>query len=284
MKGTLSKQIASLGIRGGAARRSVNLVLAPEMYHLSLVDRPDVEDDQLVDAVRWQLQDQVDYPMESACLDVFEMPRGAARERRMVFAVTVQKELLRGLVEELMAANMRVTSVDASELALRNLAWHCYPHHDQNIALLRLTAHNGLINISRADELYLARRISGVPADFSDYEWEKFRERLLLQVQRSIDYYESAMNQPHCNMLAIACTHDWTSKVAEYLGEMLPIPVRSLDEVLAGDLKIQLHNPKVVDVDWAAMTIEQRNALAAGLPALGGVLRHQIAAGVTEAA
>ena len=99
LKGTLSKQIASLGIRGGAARRSVNLVLAPEMYHLSLVDRPDVEDDQLVDAVRWQLQDQVDYPMESACLDVFEMPRGAARERRMVFAVTVQKELLRGLVE-----------------------------------------------------------------------------------------------------------------------------------------------------------------------------------------
>ncbi len=280
----LSAQLTALGLQRDAVRQNVSLVLAPEMYTLSLVDRPDVADADLVEAVRWQIQDQVDFPMESASVDVFELPRSASRERRMVFAVSVQKDLLKALLQQCSQAGLRVTSIDASELALRNLAWQCYPQPDQNIALLRLTSNSGLINISRADELYLARRISGMPSEFSESMWEGFRERLLLQVQRSIDYYESAMNQPHCNMLVVACTSDWTNRVTDYLGEMLPIPVRTLDEVLAGELHFELFNPEKVDVDWTALDTDSRNALAAGLPAIGGLLRHHIAATVAQAA
>jgi hypothetical protein len=284
LRSTVENQLACLGQKRNPVRRNVNLVLAPEMYHLSLVDRPDVADDEVVEAVRWQIQDQVDFPMESACLDVFELPRSASRERRMVFAVSVQKELLRGLLNQLSSAGLKASSIDASELVLRNLAWQCFPQPDQNIAMLRLTATSGLLNISRADELYLARRISGVPADFSDEKWHEFRERLLLQVQRSIDYYESAMNQPHCNMLVVMCTDDWTERVSEYLGEMLPIPVRTIDEVLAGELQITLFSPRETAVDWSALDAGMRNAIAAGLPAVGGLLRHRIESTVAELA
>jgi hypothetical protein len=284
LRSTIELQMRALQLHRSPARKSANLVLAPEMYNLSLVDRPDVPEADVSEAVRWLIQDQVDYPMEGASLDVFNLPRSASRERPMVFAVSVQTDLLRSMIREINAAGLQLASIDATELTLRNLIWQCFPHADQNIALLRLTSNSGLIDISRADELYLARRISGVPEEFSETKWEDFRERMLLQVQRSIDYYESAMNQPHCNMLVVACTDDWSTRVTGYLAEMLPIPVRTVAEVLADELKLTLYNPEVQPIDWAELGVEQTNAIAAGLPALGGVLRHQIARALADAA
>ncbi|XOV84051.1 MAG: hypothetical protein ACFHXK_02825 [bacterium] len=280
----LARQIESLQLQRCAARKQVNLVLAPELYNVSLIDRPDVDDAQLKDAVRWAIQEQVDYPVENATLDVFELPRSASRERPMVFVVSLKTELLKTLQSQVNSAGLQLASIDASELCLRNLTWQCFPHADQSIAMLRLTSNSGLVNISRGDELYLARRVSGLPDEFSEPGWAEFRERMVLQVQRSIDYYESAMNQPHCNMLVVACTQDWSERVTGYLTEMLPIPVRSIAEVLAGELTLQLHNPDVQHVDWQALQPAQANAIAAGLPALGGVLRQHIAQSVEQAA
>ena len=281
---TLAQQMASLGIDGQAVTKACNLVLAPEMYSLSLVDRPDVPEEDLREAVRWRLQDQVDYPMEEASLDVFELPRSASRERPMVFAVSMQGDFLRSLVREIDAAGLQVASVDVTELAIRNLIWRQFPQPDQSDGALRLTANSGLMSISRGDELYLARRVSGVPEKFAEPAWESFRERLLLQVQRSIDYYESAMNQPHCNMLVVACTDDWSERVTSYLAEMLPIPIRTIGEMLAGELDLTLYNPEPQTVDWTRLEARQANALAAGLPALGGVLRDEIERTLQEVA
>ena len=280
----LAQQISSLDLQRSPARKQVNLVLAPELYNVSLIDRPDVDDAELKDAVRWAIQEHVDYPVENATLDVFELPRSASRERPMVFVVSLKTELLKTLQSQVLSAGLQPASIDAAELCLRNLAWQCYPHADQSIAMLRLTSNSGLVNISRGDELYLARRVSGLPDEFSEPKWADFRERMVLQVQRSIDYYESAMNQPHCNMLVVACTHDWSERVTEFLTEMLPIPVRSITEVLAGELTLRLHNPDAQLIDWHALAPAQANAIAAGLPALGGILRHHIAQNVEQAA
>jgi len=253
-----------------------NLVLAPEMYNLNLVERPEVEAEDVVDAVRWSIQDQVEYPVDDAVIDVFDLPNSASRERPMVFVVSAQRELLGSLVQRVMDQGLQVSSVDVSELALRNLVWRCFPEADQSVALLRLTANSGLVSISRGDELYLSRRISGVPGVFAEDTWDEFRERMLLQVQRSIDYYESAMAQPHCNVLTVACTHGWSERVCEYLAGMLAIPVRSLSPLLQEELQLNLFNPQAQQIDWQALTSEQTNAIAAGLPALGGMLRPLI--------
>ncbi len=284
LQGRLEAQLESLRLSRSTVAGGCNLVLAPEMYNLSLVDRPDVADEELTEAVRWLIQDQVDYPMEDAALDVFELPRSASRERPMVFAVSLQSEFLSTLVREVNAAGVSVANVDVSELAIRNLIWRQFPQPDQSIAALRLTANSGLISISRGDELYLARRLSGVPEQFAESAWESFRERLLLQVQRSIDYYESAMNQPHCNMLVVACTGGWSGRVTEYLAEMLPIPIRTINEMLADEFALTLYNPEPRLVDWSTPADDQVNAIAAGMPALGGVLRGEIEQALAEVA
>ncbi len=272
----LKSQAKSLGLARQPLAQHCNLVLAPELYTMSLVERPDVAQEELADAVRWLIQDQVDYPVEEASLDVFELPASASRDRRMVFAVSTQTQFLSSLVAQVYAAGFELDSIDIAELALRNLAWQCYPLPDQSVGLLRLTAHSGIINVSRGDELYLARRLSGVPEAFAEPTWEDFRERLLLQVQRSIDYYESAMNQPPCNMLMVACTDSWSDRVVGYLGSMLPIPVRTIADALEGEMRINLCNPESEVLQLSKLTEKQTNALAAGLPVLGGVLRQRV--------
>ena len=271
----LKSQLASLSLTK-SERQHVNMVLAPEFYPLLMVDKPQATSDEINDAARWQIQEQVDFDVADAVLDTFPLPDGATREREMIYVAAVQNPLLKGIVGELQAAGLSLRSVDIAELALRNLAWHCFPMADQSVALLRLSTSSGLINLSRGPDLYLARRISGVPADLSNQAWQDFRERLLLQVQRSVDYYEGTMGQPGCNLLIVASTHSWNETVCDYLAEQLPIPVRSVGQTLAGELDLVLHNPEARLVDWDAMDIEQRNALAAGLPAVGGVLRETL--------
>ncbi len=266
----------------GLKDTSANLVLAPELYSVSLVERPPVADDELVDAVRWRIQENVEFPVDSATLDVFPLPDAATRDRPMVFVVAMQTEFLKVLLDKVYEAGISVSSVDVAELAMRNIVHGLFPEPDQGVALLRLTSSSGVINISRGEELFLSRRVTGVPAEFDPAGWEEYRERLLLQVQRSIDYYESAMSQPPVNGCMVATTHGWQDRICEYLSEMMPVPIRPIRAELRALFDLCLFNPEPEKVDWDEVTVDQRNALTAALPALGGLLRRIRDEGVNE--
>ena len=77
-------------------------------------------------------------------------------------------------------------------------------------------------------------------------------------------------------MLMVACAQGSSQTVTEYLAEMLPMPVRGITDVLAGEIDLTLYNPEQQVIDWQQITAHQANALAAGLPALGGGLRSRI--------
>ena len=73
-----------------AGRRNATVsVLDPSAYRLLLVEAPDVPPEELRAAVRWRIKDLIDFHVDDAVIDVFEMPghaRGGAR--RMMYAVT----------------------------------------------------------------------------------------------------------------------------------------------------------------------------------------------------
>lgn len=278
--GVLREQASVLGLK----RTACQIVLAPELYTLSLIERPDVDDSEVVEAVRWRMQENVEFPMDQASLDVFEMPDGATRDRRMVFVVAIHTELLKRILDKVYDAGLETDVVDVAELALRNIICDLFPEPDQGIALLRVTSNSGMINVSRGEALFLSRRISGVPGEFSVAAWESFQERLLLQVQRSIDYYESAMGQPPCNALLVAATHGWQENICAYLADMLAVPVRPLTDELAPHYELELFNPSAKRIDWSNLTVPEANALAAALPTFGGVLRGLLGKPLDEAA
>lgn len=266
---TLARQVESLE----PSNNRCQMVLAPELYALSLMERPAVAEDEVKEALRWRMQENVDFPMDDASLDLFALPDSADRGKPMVFVAAMPTETLKTLVGEVHATGLEVETVDIAELALRNVVHGLFPSPDQNMALLRITSNAGMINVSRGEELFLSRRMAGVPGEFSQAAWEDYQDRLLLQVQRSIDYYESAMGQPPCSALLVAATHGWQEQIVEYLSDMLPVSIRTLSAEMATQYQLQLHNPELQEVDWSNLSVAQANAISAGLPAIGGLLR-----------
>ena len=265
--------------RLGAERARCVVVPAPDTYQLMLVERPSVAPSELRDAVRWRIQEYLDFPAADAVLDVFPFPDTGTRGRpAMVFVVASARSRVEQCARDALAAGMTPVCIDIAELTLRNLVHRIYPSAEHAIALLRLTPSNGIVNVTRGDELFLSRRVSNVPNDLADGSWDAFKDALLLQVQRSIDYYESALSQPPADCLLVASTHGWQPRIVEHLGAMLPLPVRSLGAVLADAVSIELDDGVLAS---GALTDSQEEALATALPALGAALR---ATALTEAA
>lgn len=283
---------AALQEAGRAARLgegTCHLVLAPGLYSMTLLERPPVADDELRDAMRWRIDDHIDFPASEAVIDVFPLPESASRERAMVFVVAMRRDRLTWLLDTVHGAGIEAGCVDVCELAMRNVARQLLPEPDRPLAVLWLTPSSGVINVTRGDELFLSRRISGMPERHTESAWRDFAERLLLQVQRSIDYFESAMGQPPCSALLVAATQVWQAPVLAHLDEMLPLPVRALGAELPA--AVDLVDLAEAEADARALAADtlagaRHEWLTLGLPAIGGVLADDAAAppGLEQAA
>ena len=250
------------------------VVAAPDSYQLMLIERPNVSDDELREAARWRIQEYLEYPAADAVIDVFPFPEAATRGRTsMVFVVATARARLEAAVRLATDSGLLPVCVDITELTLRNLVHRVYPSAEHSIALLRITPSSGIVNITRGDELFLSRRISGVPRELGDHAWEPFKDALLLQVQRSIDYYESALSQPPADCLLVASSDGWQERIVTHLASMLPLPVRSLGNVLTDAMAIDVFNPQLQRLNANTLTDDQEAAMAAVLPALGAALR-----------
>src|ERR1044071_3667210 len=71
-------------------------VLDPGGYRLLLVEAPDVPPDELRAAVRWRVKDLIDFHVDDAVIDVFEMPPHARGGRnRMMYAATAKADYVK---------------------------------------------------------------------------------------------------------------------------------------------------------------------------------------------
>src|SRR5262245_12667757 len=97
-----------------AARRASTIsVLDPRGYQLLLVEAPDVPAEELRAAVRWRIKDLIDFHVDDAVIDVFEMPRHArGGTNRMMYAVTAKAEFVREQIELVESAGLTLDVID----------------------------------------------------------------------------------------------------------------------------------------------------------------------------
>ena len=213
---------------------ALNLVLPPEQYQVFQTERPAVEESELASAVRWKLGDLLDYPVEEAIIDTFEFPEDASRGRgSLINAVCARKSLLQAQVDRVMEAGFRLRRIDVAELAMRNLMVPLDPEA-RGVALLLLREHNGLLVFCRGETLYMARRIEVGLSSLRDASSQEHTvQSLALELQRSMDYYESQLRQVPPRTIFIA-------------GQPAALP-------LAGMLSTNV-TAEVVDLDWSLIT------------------------------
>ena len=233
-------------------------------YSLILVETPDVPPSELRQAVRWRVKDLIDFNVDEAVIDIFEVPIRKGGQENMIYAVVARSPAVRALIEEFSDTGVDLEYVDIPEFAIRNLT-ALLPEDVGGVAYIYLEEDVGLITITRQSTLYLSRRfdygrarllqagtVEVTPAT------EGLLDAIVIEVQRSLDYYESYFAQPPVQGVVMALLGRDCSAIGEYLGSQLGVATRIMSIAEVIEMRGQVND------DQAAECVS----------AVGAALRH----------
>ena len=231
---------------GVAKAAPVALVLPPDAYNLLLIEPPDVPDGEMKEAVRWRNRELLSFPAEEAAIDVFRFPEDAQRGRRTVFVAAAHRTALSERIAAVLPTRLQVVAIDITELSVRNLTELAGA---APLAILQAADGVGAITLVRGGDVYLSRRI-----ELSELDAERTIDQALLQLQRSLDYFENQLGQGLASGVLVALPAEVESAWMRRLQEMLPLPVHALSR-------------------WVEQTLGFRDIPSTTAAALGGALR-----------
>ena len=238
-------------------RFPVSSVISSGSYQLLLVEAPDVPEIELRAAIRWRIKDLIDFHIDDAVIDVFEMPeQSRGGQTRMMYAVAARNDTVQQHVDLLTTRGFTLDSIDIPELCLRNLAAHL-PEDGDGVAMLHLGAERGVLSITKNRLVYLTRHVdTGMLHTHDDAGHDDFLENLLLEIRRSLDYFESHYDQKPVSTFYVTGLSDQQRSRLEM---ELHVPVKGL----------QISD--CIDVDLELDPEMQRHCL----PAVGAALREE---------
>ena len=205
-------------------------VLDPSEYSLLLTEAPNVAPDELRAALRWRVKDLIDFHINDATLDVFDLPgdKTAGRARSM-YAVAARSAAIQKRVNLMDAAGINLDVIDIPEMAQRNIA-ALLPEDAKGVVLLSFTPGGGLITITKQTEIYLSRNIDiGLETLLQGGETAELFDRVVLEVQRSLDYFDSHFRQAPVGHLALAPMPQEVPGLVEHLKNNLSLTVTTVD-------------------------------------------------------
>lgn len=235
----VGRVLARLVSRYQLKRATCTTVLNLDEYKLLLTEAPDVRAEELRAALRWRLKDLIDFHVSDAAIDAFDLPQGSgAGQGRSMFAVVAENRVIRERVALLHAASVHLDIIDIPELSQRNVAATA-AEDVSGVAFLSLTDRAGLITITRQGELYFSRTLEGGAAAWSAAGPERSADRLVLEIQRSLDYFDSHFRQSPVAHLLLDPVAATLPDLAEHLGANLNVRVSAWNPELALDWQVQ---------------------------------------------
>ena len=229
----LARAVTDFGLRGCPAA----ITLPPGAYSMLQIDRPPVEEDELVAAARWRVGGLLDYPVEDAVLQVFEAPQPNERQRSpMLNVVAAPARAVRELATIVRKAGLEPQKVTVAELAIRDLIGLA-PGGGDTIVSVFLTGRQGIIQVTRSGRIYLSRRLdyglsSVKPVDVLA---TGIQNTLPLELRRTIDYFDSHFSGGGIRRIMAGPAEETFMTFMREAGEVIGLGVAPLE--LAADLE-----------------------------------------------
>jgi MSHA biogenesis protein MshI len=239
-------------------RYSCSTLLPARQYQLQLIDAPNVPEAEMKAAARWRLKDVLEYPVETATVDIVAVPsdQTAAGRGRSVYAVSARNQDIESRMRLFAQAKIQLRVIEIAEMAQRNLA-ALFESDQRALAMLSFSEEGGLLTFTARGELYLSRRIEinldqlmGVRAEMRD----QLFERIALELQRSLDHFDRQFsNIPLARLLLAPLPEE--SGLSAYLADNLSALVQSvnLGEVLDFHEVPELREPAEQNLRWQTL-------------------------------
>ena len=225
-----AKQLQAIVDQHNLADIPCTVVLHPAFYQLLLAETPQVKGDEMSAAVRWRVKELLNYPLDQAAIDYFTLAEDAYRGRqKMFYAAALPKQELQNLVTPVEASGLLLDCVEITELAMHQLSARL-PSDAGGVALVQLYDGGGLINLVEDGAIYLSRRLDvGLEAFSPTGNNQIFFDTLFLEIQRSLDFYESQLGKGIITQLHYSPGLPETAEIGKFLSEQLALNVSALD-------------------------------------------------------
>lgn len=203
-------------------------VLMPlKHYSLLQTSSPALRPEELRAAAKWKVNELLPYPVENAVVDVFEYPQAGQRgTERMLYVVAANRADVQRSVDWVRESELSLRSIDIGEFALRNVV-RLLPENETGTVVLSLTERAGLLVFVKRDEVYLARRLE-VGYDDILLGDRSIHEEIVLELQRSMDFFESQFAQPMSPRLLVYPPDKLTNELIQHIFTELNIQVEPL--------------------------------------------------------
>src|SRR3989338_2370146 len=248
----------------GIGKHHFTTLLSPGEYQMLLVDTPNVPVNELKTAVRWKIKDNLTYHIDDATVDVLQIPASKNGSDRVqsLYAIAASNETIRKCIALFEQAKIELNVIDIHEIAQRNIA-ALFEQGDQVLVVLAFDDNGGLTTFTAKGELLLARRIeitAGQLQDADDHTRLQHRDRVVLELQRSLDYFDRHYKHPPVSRVLVCAPDDVA--LVKSLSADIGVKVERLELSQVMDIgKV----PALADSEFAARA----------LPTLGAALRQE---------
>jgi MSHA biogenesis protein MshI len=200
-------------------------------YTIMVIEAPPVRQDEMEQSVRWAISTLIDYPIGDAAVAWMRIPTDKLLPNRPphLYVVATRNEVVAAHREMFKEAKIPLLALDVQETAHRNLA-ALVAKPGEGVPLLAVGKRGVQFTITFQGELYLDRHVDenifGSAAD--ETVKERARERIVLQLQRSLDFVSRTLPFIDISRVMLAPMPE-ESELSAQIAENLPLPVEALD-------------------------------------------------------
>jgi MSHA biogenesis protein MshI len=269
-------------------------LLDPVDYQILKVDTPNVPQEELKSAARWQIKEMVDVDVAELTLDVMHVGGDVDRPNhtgaRQLFVIAARNDAIKSLTHDTAPITDQVGIVDVWETALRNLLARQARTDDLSTracAAVHIDERHCLLVVCAGDELFYTRRLEGDPGLLARAHGEQAggdvaelplgfeyqpggafdasttqESPLVVELQRSIDVWERSWPELPLARLYVMTAQHGTDVAALIQREL-------------GQRTVALNPLAAFAPDAPPPEGDAAQALAACLPLLGAALRTE---------
>lgn len=204
-------------------------LLSRERYQSLLIEKPEVAENEIDQAAKWLVRDQLDFPPDEVLMQHYQ-PIGSHSRSDQVVLVACQKGMIEKLVEISHKLDLELEHIAIEELCI-GLALQQHLESEQICGFIGEDQNGLIFNFYQGQSLTFNRYIRGknfpkVEAQelSLDTDIEEANEQFLLEIQRTLDY---AVNQiyraPVMRLLLQPCAQN--ENLANLIKQLTEIPV-----------------------------------------------------------
>jgi MSHA biogenesis protein MshI len=206
------------------------LILPGNRYQLLQIDKPALADDELAGALGWSIKDLVNIPQEDLIADFFHVPVKISMQGDKLNVIVSSSKTILPLIDVFIKNKIELSAIVPEEMVIRNIIGH------QDTASLLLSQQKNeeiALQIVKKGEIYFARKLRGFNR-IHEYTAEELvdglTDSLSLEVQRSMDYFESQLKQAPIKNILLALPTEHQTLIAEQIAQhFMRIDVKTME-------------------------------------------------------